>query len=184
MSRIEMLKPESMSPAQRHVYDSAVAGRRGYFPAPVNVWLRSPELADRAQKLGEFARYQTSLPPRLSELAILMTARFWTAHYEWWAHKPCAMEAGLSAALIQDIAHRRPPQFENDDEETVYAFVDALLNCHKVPEDTYKATAGRLGEKAVVELIGILGYYALISMTTNCFEIEVPDGSVSELSCA
>jgi 4-carboxymuconolactone decarboxylase len=182
MSRIEILEPESMSPAQRCVYDATFAGRRGYVPAPANVWLRSPELADRAQKLGEFVRYQTSLPPRLSELAILMTARFWKAHYEWWAHKPHALEAGLSPALIEDIAHRRSPQFENDDERIVYVFVDGLLNHHKVPEDTYNATVGSLGEKAVVELVGILGYYALISMTVNCFEIEIPDGSISELA--
>src|SRR5579862_7878312 len=104
MPRIKLPEPSEMSEAQRRVYDAAVAGRRGRAPMPLLAWLASPEFADRAQSLGEFLRYQTTLSPRLSELAILVVARFWTSHYEWFAHKKEALKAGLDEAVISDIA--------------------------------------------------------------------------------
>lgn len=181
MPRVTMPVPANMTDAQRRVYESAVSGLRGNAPAPLIAWLNSPELADRAQKLGEFVRYRTELPARLSELAILMTARFWTAHYEWSVHKPEALKAGLSPLVIDEIAHRRPPRFEKDDERIVYDFVENLLNRRLIPANIYESTVVMLGERAVVELVGLLGYYALISMTINCFEIDVPEGTPIEL---
>lgn len=182
MPRVPMPTPETMTPAQLRVYEEAVAGLRGHAPAPLIAWLNSPELASRAQKFGEFARYQTSLPRRLSELAILMTGRFWNAQYEWSVHKPEALKAGLSAGVVEDIAKHRTPQFENADEKAVYEFVQNLLERHVVTDDVYQAAMAALGSRGVVELVGILGYYALISMTICAFEIENPPGMAPELA--
>ncbi len=181
MPRIPMPTPEAMTQPQLRVYQQAVAGLRGYAPAPLIAWLNSPELASHAQRLGEFVRYQTTLSPRLSELAILLTGRYWTAQYEWSAHKPEALKAGLSPHVIEDIAHHRAPEFENADEKAVYDFVCCLLERRAVTDDIYQHTADTLGTRGMVELVGILGYYALISMTICAFRLENPPGVQAEL---
>jgi len=180
MARVKILTPEEMSEEQRRVYNDTVAGKRGRVPAPLVAWLESPVLADRAQKLGEFVRYETCLPPRLSELAILTVARHWTAQFEWTAHKAEALKAGLDAEIIDDIANRRAPRFKNADEAVIYDFSSTLLRTHEVPEELYRKAVEKFGQRAVVELVGILGYYTLISMTLNTFEIQ-PEGSAPEL---
>lgn len=180
MARVKIRAPEEMSEEQRRVYNDTIAGKRGRVPAPLVAWLESPVLADRAQKLGEFMRYETSLPPRLSELAILVVARYWTAQFEWTAHKAEALKAGLDPEIIDDIGQRRAPRFKNADEPVIYEFSVALLQKHEVPEELYRRAVGKFGQRAVVELVGILGYYTLISMTLNTFEIQ-PEGSVPEL---
>lgn len=176
MSRIKIRTREEMNEEQRRVYDATVAGKRGRAPAPLLAWLESPVLADRAQKLGEFARYDTTLPTRLSELAVLVTARFWTSQYEWAIHKQEALKGGLDPAIIDAIAHRRDPDFRNSDERLVYDFARALHETHSVSPDLYQRAINSLGDRGVVELVGILGYYTLISMTLNVFEIDPPDG--------
>jgi 4-carboxymuconolactone decarboxylase len=180
MPRIKIPKLEEMNQEQRRVYEETVAGRRGRIPAPLIAWLESPVLADRAQKLGEFVRYETSLPPRLSELAILVVARHWTAQFEWTAHKAEALKAGLAPEIIDDIANRRPPCFKNPDEPVVYDFSATLNQNHTVPDELYRKAVATVGLRGVVELVGILGYYTLISMTLNTFEIE-PEGGAPEL---
>ena len=180
MARVKIRTSEEMSEEQRRVYNDTIAGKRGRVPAPLVAWLESPVLADRAQKLGEFVRYETSLPPRLSELAILTVARYWTAQFEWTAHKAEALKAGLDPEIIDDIANRRAPRFKNADEPVIYDFSAALLQTHEVPEELYRRAVEKFGQRAVVELVGILGYYTLISMTLNTFEIQ-PEGSVPEL---
>lgn len=181
MARIKIRTPEEMTQEQRRVYDDTVRGRRGRMPAPLAAWLESPVLADRAQKLGEFVRYETSLLPRLSELAILVVARHWTAQFEWSAHKAEALKAGLAQGIIDDIAARRTPRFPDEDERAIYEFSASLNQRHGVSDELYRATAERIGLRGVVELVGILGYYTLISMTLNAFEIE-PEGHNPELS--
>ena len=180
MARVKIRTPEEMTGEQRRVYNDTVAGKRGRVPAPLLAWLESPVLADRAQKLGEFVRYETSLPPRLSELAILTVARYWTAQFEWTAHKAEALKAGLDPEIIDDIANRREPRFKNADEPVIYGFSTTLLQKHAVPADLYRKAVETFGLRAVVELVGILGYYTLISMTLNTFEIQ-PEGSAPEL---
>lgn len=180
MARVKIRTAEEMTEEQRRVYNATLAGRRGRMPAPLVAWLESPVLADRAQKLGEFVRYETSLPPRLSELAILSVARYWTAQFEWTAHKAEALKAGLDPEIIDDIASRREPRFKNPDEPVIYEFSTALLQKHSVPDELYRKAVETFGLRAVVELVGILGYYTLISMTLNTFEIQ-PDGRTPEL---
>lgn len=181
MARITPLASSQMNEEQQQIYSEIAAGKRGSVPAPLQIWLRSPELARHAQKLGEFVRYNTSLPPRLSELAILVTARFWTSQYEWNAHKKMALKAGLDPAIIEAIATRQPPGFDKPDEQVVYDFSRTLHRDHQLPDNLYQTAIETLGEQAVVELVGLLGYYTLISMTLNTFEVSVPEGEVAEL---
>jgi 4-carboxymuconolactone decarboxylase len=181
MTRIRTFAPEQMTEAQRRVYDATVAGKRGRAPAPLNAWLRSPELAARAQSLGEFVRYDTTLSPRFSELAILVVARIWTAHVEWRAHKSEALKAGLPSEIIDDIADRRRPRMASAEELLVYDFVHSLCVDHAVPEALYQQAVAVFGEDAVVELVGILGYYTLVAMTLNTFEVSLPDGTEPDL---
>jgi 4-carboxymuconolactone decarboxylase len=179
--RIKALKHHEMTQAQRKVVAAAIAGKRGTAPPPLLAWLQSPEMAQRAQHLGEFVRYETSLPPHLSELAILITARFWTSHYEWYAHKRESLKAGLDPAVIDAIAKRDSPRLEEPKARAVYEFSRALHESHEVPKPLFDEAMRALGEQGVVELIGILGYYTLISMTLNAFEIALPLGETPEL---
>lgn len=179
--RIKPLNREEMTPAQRKVVAAAIAGKRGTAPPPLLAWLQSPEFAQRAQHLGEFVRYETSLPPRLSELAILVTARFWTSQYEWYAHKRESLKVGIDPGVIDAIARRERPLLEDPKALAVYEFSQALHETHAVPQSLFEKARQALGEQGVVELIGILGYYTLISMTLNAFEIGVPAGEKAEL---
>lgn len=180
MPRIAMPDLKTMSAEQRQVHDDVVA-RRGRVPAPTAIWLNSSELARRAERLGEFVRYKTSLPMRLSELAILVTARHWTSHFEWHAHKKEALKAGLDPALVDAINRRRTPSFKAADERAVYEFARELHEKHTVPEALYRAAVSAVGEAGVVELVGILGYYSLVSMTLNVFEVGLPEGEAYDL---
>ncbi|WP_026190498.1 carboxymuconolactone decarboxylase family protein [Methylobacterium sp. WSM2598] len=180
--RLRDLAREEMSEAQARVADEAAAGKRGRVPAPLRAWIYSPELGARAQRLGEFCRYETSLGPRLSELAILVVARSFTSHYEWFAHKREALKAGLDPEIVADIAARRTPHFTDDAARAVHDYVTVLLSTHRVPDAVHAAAVQVLGEQGVVELVGVLGYYILVALTLNAFEIGLPEGEVSDLA--
>lgn len=176
MSRLGKLDPDKLAPEQRKIYDDIVSGPRGSIGGPFAPWLQSPTLADRAQKLGEFCRYNTSLPKRLSELAILVTARYWKAQFEWYAHEKMARDGGLAQPIIDAIRERLPPPGMQDDEKAVYDFCSEAYALHYVNDETYARAVQLLGQKAVVELVGILGYYCLVSLTLNIFQVGLPDG--------
>lgn len=180
--RIKPISPDEMTPAQKEVYDANVASKRGRMPAPVHAWIRSPEFAKRMEPLGEFLRYDSTLGARLSEIAILVCARHWTAHFEWYAHKKLGLEAGVTPEIISAIAVRKAPDFTGDDKgRIVHDVSKALMENHRVPQPLYDAAVGLLGENGVVELIGLLGYYCLVSMTLNTFEFDLPAGEKPEL---
>jgi 4-carboxymuconolactone decarboxylase len=175
--RLPDIVVDTLSPEQRRVYEAIVSGPRGGVPGPLRVWINSPELADRAQALGAFCRYGTTLPPRLSELAIAVTGAFWKAGYEWHVHTPIGIKAGLDPAVMESIRKGEEPRFARADEAALYAFAHELLNTRRVSEATYRRAEQELGSRALVELVGILGYYGLISITINAFEVPVPDGA-------
>ncbi|MBT3988891.1 MAG: carboxymuconolactone decarboxylase family protein [Rhodospirillaceae bacterium] len=175
MSRIETLDYDTMSPEQKKIADDIIASR-GKVVGPFIPWLRNADLADRSQKLGAYCRYETSLPPRLSELAILILAREWTVQIEWNAHKPIALEAGTDPDLIDAIAQRETPSFKNKDEEVIYKFSTELLQNKKVSDETYSAAVEELSEPTVVDLVAILGYYSNVAMVLNTFEMLPADG--------
>jgi len=132
---------------------------------PLRVWLHSPELASRAQTLGEFCRYGTTLPPALSELAILIVGAHWRASYEFQVHAQAARHAGLDCAILDDLSAGSRPTTMSKNETALYEFTTALLSVHRVPEDIYEIARQTLGETTLVEIVGILGYYSLICMT-------------------
>ena len=182
MSRIVPPDVGNLSERQREVYEAIRSGPRGAVRGPLAVWLRRPELADRAQALGHYCRYNTLLPPRLSELAILTIARIWGAEFEWWAHKAVALKAGLSEAVIEAIRTNQEPAFENEDEAVVSAFTRAVHLERRVSDELYARAVEILGEEMVVDLVGILGYYALISITINVFDVDLPDDALPDLA--
>ena len=181
MPRLAPLQPASLDAAQRAVYDAIASGPRQAVRGPLAMWLHRPQLADRAQALGSYCRYDSSLPPRLSELAILLMGRHWLAEYEWAAHKPFALEAGLGAGIIDAIRDGHPPLFEQSDEALVYEFVRELQAKRGIGDALYREAVVRLGQDGVVDLVGILGYYTLISMTIKVFEVPAPAGVAPEL---
>lgn len=177
MPRLNDIVPENLEPDQRRVYDAILAGPRGRVEGPLRVWIRSPELAERAQALGAFCRFGSSLPPRLSELAILVTGAHWKAGFEWYAHAPIGLAAGLSLDAVEAIRKGETPEFAEADEAVVYEFASQIWERRRVADATYRRAVAVLGERAVVDLVGILGYYALISITINAFEVPVPPGT-------
>lgn len=179
--RLPDLRPEDMTADQRRVAEAAASGKRGRIPAPLRAWLHSPELGDRAQRLGEFLRYDTSLGPYLSELAILVTARVWTSHYEWYAHKREGLKAGIDPAIVSAIAKRETPVLTDSKAQLVYDYATTLHTTHRVPPAMHAAAVAALGEAGAVELVGLLGYYTLVAMTLNAFEIGLPEGEISDL---
>lgn len=170
-----------MTERQRAVHDGIAAGPRGAVRGPLAVWLRRPEMAEVAQALGRYCRYETLLPPRLSELAILTIARAWGSEYEWYAHKPIALRAGVAAAVVEAIRDRRPPPFRRDDEEVVHAFTRIAQTERNVPDPLFARTVMVLGEDAVVDLVALNGYYAFISLSINVFGIPTPEDVPREL---
>ena len=180
MSRPGQLERAELNEEQARIYD-AILESRGSISGPFGVWLHSPELADRAQHLGEFVRYRTSLSPRLSELAILVTARFWDCQVEWSLHEPFAVESGLGEAIIDAIRHGRAPELGRDDERVVFDYVGELLNNRFVPDGVFDAAQEALGNTGVVELTGIVGYYSLVAQTLNAFQVPLPEGCAPTL---
>ena len=176
MSRITELSTDDMTPDQRRVHDEIVGGPRGGIRGPFNAFLRSPGMADHAQKLGAFIRYESTLPGKLRELAILVTARHWGAQYEWYAHAKIARQEGLSDAIIDAIARREEPAFDEAAERTVHDFCAELLGNGEVGDAAYASARELLDERGVVELVGLMGYYCLVSLTLNTFQVPVPGG--------
>lgn len=175
--RLALVEEQRMTDAQRSLLDALRAGPRGQSitpRGPFAVWMHAPEFGQLAQSLGAHCRYKTALSPRLSEFAILCTARLWRAQYEWFAHAPMAEKAGVKVKAIQDLRAGRKPAAAPKDERAIYDYVQELYKTKRVSDRTYKRVHAVLGDGAMVELTGILGYYALISMTLNVFRMMPP----------
>jgi 4-carboxymuconolactone decarboxylase len=181
MTRLSPIDPAQLDPEQRAVYDAIASGPRKGVRGPLAIWLHRPQLADRSQALGRYCRYDSSLPARLSELAIMFMGRYWLAEYEWAAHKPFALEAGVSNEVIDAIRDGKTPPFAKRDEELVFAFLTELHEQRKVPDSLYQELVNEIGKDGVVDLVGIAGYYTLISMTIKVFEVPHPEGATPEL---
>ncbi|CAN0140293.1 unnamed protein product [Phaeothamnion confervicola] len=177
-SRFASLSPSDMTPEQRSAYEAIAAGPRGGVRGPFNALLRSPGLADRFQKVGEFIRFHSSLPARLNELAILVVARHWTAQFEWYAHRKLALAAGLDPKAADEIAAGLRPGALKADESAVYDFCRELLEDKQVTDATYGTAVGLFGERGVVDLVGACGYYTMVSMVLNVDRHPLPADAV------
>ncbi len=169
-----------MTEAQRKLRDAILSGPRGIrknLNGPFAIWLQAPEFGFLAQALGAHVRYRTALSPRQSECAILCVGAIWKAQYEWFAHKPMAEKAGVKPQTIADIKACRPPRSAPKDERAIFDFVRELHKTRRVSDKTYKRLHAIFGNQGMVELIGILGYYSLISMTLNVFRADLPDNA-------
>jgi 4-carboxymuconolactone decarboxylase len=179
--RFKPLKWDEMTPAQKTMMEHLVSGERRGAGGPFNVLLRSPEMGDLAQQFGASMRFHSSLPRKLNEMAIIITARHWTAQYEWNAHRTAAAQAGLNEAIIQAIAAGKRPASMDADETLIYNFGTELLTTKQVSDPVFKATKDKFGERGVVDLIGVMGYYQLVSMLLNVDRYPLPAGAKPEL---
>lgn len=182
MPRLAPLDLNKLNAEQKQVADAIMSGPRGGLRGPFEPWLRSPVLADRAQKLGEYCRFGNSLPKDLSELAICLVGRHFKAQFEFYAHARLAREAGLAADVIEAVRVRATPPFKRDVERVVYDFVTEYLETNRVATSNYKRAIDALGEQGVVDLVGVCGYYMLVSMTLNVFEVPLPEGEPEPLA--
>jgi 4-carboxymuconolactone decarboxylase len=179
--RFKPLTYDEMTPAQRTMIEHVLSGPRGSTDGPFNVQLRSPEMGDLGQQFGAATRFATSVPRKLYELAIIITARHWTAQFEWTAHHRGALQAGVSPAVCDAIAAGRRPSAMPPDEEVVYNFATELLEKKQVSDATFDAAKKLLGERGVVDLISVMGWYGTVSMYLNVDRYPLPEGTQPEL---
>jgi 4-carboxymuconolactone decarboxylase len=182
--RIPLPTVEQLSPTQRAVYEEVVRGPRGRLVGPLRAAILSPDLAGRWSRLGEFLRYGTSIPPRQSELVILVTGRRWTSHVEWAIHSRIALEKGVPAAVVEAIRRGAPPAFDDPDDAAVYEFARQLQQAGRVDLAAYRAVGDRWGDVGLVELTAIVGYYTMVAMTLNAHEIPATEEEPSDLEDA
>jgi 4-carboxymuconolactone decarboxylase len=178
--RLPVLTEDKLDDAQRALLESMRSGPRGgrvNLRGPFGVYMHAPQYGELTQQLGAFVRFNTSIEPRLSEFAILCVARIWRAQYEWHAHAPIAEKAGVKAEAIRDIKAGRAPKKAAKDERAIWDFVQDLTRTRRVRERSYRRVHGFLGDKGTVELVGLLGYYAAVSMVLNVFNVPLPEGA-------
>jgi len=179
--RFKPLTYAQLTAEQKAMADHVLAGDRWTLNGPYNVFLRSPEMGDLAQKFGDYTRFHSSVPKKLNEFAIIITARAWNSQYEWFAHRKYAADAGLSPEVIEAVATGKRPTAMKTDEEIVYNFCTEMLNTKQVSDSTFEAASAKLGEQGVVDLVAVMGYYSLVSMTLNLDRYPLPDGAKPEL---
>ena len=189
MSRIPYILVENFDEDQKTFFENLTRGKRAEgsgvdrfltpekgVKGPFNAWLYRPKLGNTAQRLGEMLRFEGELPPQSRELAILVVAAEWEAQYEWWAHEKIGKSVGLDEDIIAAIKEGKKPLFNNSDQEVVYDFTRELIQTRNISDNLYHRAMELLGEKMVVELVILIGYYTLISMTMNVFKVPLPKG--------
>jgi 4-carboxymuconolactone decarboxylase len=175
--RLPVLSEQALTPDQRALLDSIRSGPRGggtSIRGPFAMFLHAPAFGELAQRLGGHCRFNTSVPPRLCEFAILVTAKLWRAQYEWFAHVPLAERAGVAKETIRNLHRGRVPKSAPKDERAIYDFIQDLYKTRRVSDKNFKRVHSLLGDAATVEFVGILGYYVLISMILNVFRMSPP----------
>jgi 4-carboxymuconolactone decarboxylase len=181
-TRFPPLSHEQMTDEQRAVVDAIQSGPRGAgLRGPFNALLRSPPLCDLVQRVGAYVRFGSSIPAALNELAICMAGRKWGAQYEFYAHRRLGIDAGLSPVILDAIAVGRRPADMSSDETVVYEFVTDLLSTGAVTDGRYGAALDRFGERGVMDLVGAVGYYSLVSMVLNVAQVPLPEGEPAPL---
>ncbi len=171
MTRIKDWKVEDLTSEQKEIHDAIINGPRGHVVGPLRVWLNNPGLARSAQTVGAYARYGTCLSKGLSELAIIVTGRVWSSAFEWEHHAPLAIEGGIDPKHVETISLGKKPIFDNPEQNAVFDFAAEANILKNVSDNTYKRLVDLLGENAAIDVVGICGYYSLISMTLNVFKV-------------
>ena len=184
MQRLKDWTVEDLNEEQKKVYDEIVKGPRGSVVGPLRIWLNNPKLAKVAQQVGAYARYGTSLDNSLSELAIITTGRVWSSKFEWEHHAPLAIKAGINEEHVNIIAQAKRPIFDNQIEQIVFDFAAESNILKNVKDDTFAIALEKLGQTRVIDIVGICGYYNLISMTLNVFKVpnDTPQWPLPEIN--
>jgi len=180
--RLPAIPADQMTPEQKKVLADLQSGPRGAgVRGPFNALLRSPELCDLVQRVGAYVRYSTSLPARLNELAICLAGRKWTAQYEFYAHRRLAIQAGMKAEIMDAVAAGTRPAGMDADETAIYDFATELLGTGQVSDAHYNAVKAKFGERGVMDLVGAVGYYSMVSMVLNVAQVPLPPGEPAPL---
>lgn len=173
--RLPRLKPEEMTEQQRKVYER-ISGKRGRLGGPYQVWLQSPELCDRQEAMTSYCRWECSLPEKLREFALLLAARFWDAQYSWNAHVDPAIKLGIRPEIIQAVAEKRTPEFDDEAEKVFYDFAMEVLSRHFVSQPVFEAARAKFGNQGLVDIVACLGAFVTLAMCLNTFEVDLqPD---------
>jgi len=180
--RMPPIPAEKLTAAQRQAIQDFKAARSADISGPFVPLLRSPEVMTRARAMGDYLRYKSALPPRLSEFVILITARRWTQQYEWNAHQPLALQGGVKADLVRAIAEGRRPERMAADEEAVYTLVEEIDRNRSVSDATYANAIAAVGEQGVVDALGLVGYYTMLAMVMNTARTPLPAGATPGLA--
>jgi len=175
--RMPPIPADKLTDAQKKAIEEFKAARSVDISGPFVAMLRSPEVMNRARAMGDYLRFRSSLPPRLSEFVILLTARRWTQQYEWNAHAPLAVKGGLNADIVKAVAEGRRPEKLAEDEEIVYLLFDEIQRNQSVSDGTYARAVGKIGEQGVIDVMGITGYYTMLAMVMNTARTPLPDGA-------
>jgi len=176
--RLPKLTYEQLTPKQREAHDKHAA-KRDRVSGPYNVWLHSPELMNLVSPLSNYMRWDAALPEKLREFGILVTARYWDAQYSWNAHVEKARAAGIPDDVIQDLAAKKKPNFKADDERVFYNFAMEVLEKHFVSEKTFAEAKKIFGDRALVDLIGAVGYFSMLQICLNAAEVDLETGTKS-----
>lgn len=180
--RMPRIPPEKMTEAQRQAVAEFAAGPRGELRGPFIALLRSPGLLTPVQKVGEYLRFRCPLEKRVVEFATLIAARYWTQQYEWQAHHPQALKAGLDPAVADAVAAGRRPAGMKEDEEIAYDLLTEVLNHQCASDATYVRAVAKFGEAGVVDLVGLAGYYSLLALVMNVARTALPAGKPPPLA--
>jgi len=180
--RMPPLAADALTPAQRQAVADFKAARSADISGPFIPLLRSPEVMTRARAMGDYLRYKSALPPRLSEFVILLTARRWTQQYEWNAHQGLALQGGLNVEIVNAVAEGRRPDRMAADEDAVYTLCDELQRNQSVSDQTYARAVSSLGEQGVIDALGITGYYTMLAMVLNTARTPLPAGARGALA--
>jgi 4-carboxymuconolactone decarboxylase len=180
--RLPPIPAERLTDAQKRAIAEFKAARGVDISGPFVPLLRSPEVMNRARAMGDYLRFKSSLPPRLSEFVILLTARRWTQQYEWNAHQPLALKGGLKSEIVDAVAEGRRPDRMAADEEAVYALVDELQRNQSVTDPTYAHAIAAVGEQGVIDAVAIAGQYTMLAMVLNTARTPLPDGTKPALA--
>ena len=169
--RYREFRREELTPEQQAVFDLIAAPRGGVVPAPFHVLLETPNLASLTQALGAFCRYRTGFSPHLSELMVLITAKYWDADYEFVVHVPEARKAGIKESTIAALREGKVPQLDDADSKLVYEFATAFYSSRDVPDSLFNEAVARFGRPRVVEFAGVLGYYSMLAILMRIFRL-------------
>jgi len=180
--RMPPIPADKMTDAQKKAIEEFKAARSADISGPFVAMLRSPEVMNRARAMGDYLRFRSSLPPRLSELVIILTARRWTQQYEWNAHAPLAVKGGLDPAIVKAIADGRRPDRMAEDEDIVYSLFDEIHRHQAISDGTYARAVGKIGEQGVIDVMGLSGYYTTLAMVMNTARTPLPDGAKPALA--